>query len=242
MRINHQWRRFMAVGCNHGYWADPTALAGVLQFKDSFKPVTRIHLGDYMDTTSLRSGASYKDHKGNILEDLQDGINFLTDFEPTILFNGNHDIRVWQQLDSTDAPRRAVTSTIVNQVEGLVKKLRCDFEVEHKIYKSIRQIGDTKLLHGFMYNDNAIKDHAAKFGKCIIAHLHKVGMSPASRIDSPVGYCVGYLGDKEKFEYAERRPATFQWSQGFAWGEYSDSECIIYLCERNKEGAWRFPV
>jgi hypothetical protein len=237
--INKQWKKFMAVGCNHGYWADPTALEGALKFKEKFKPTTRIHLGDYLDTTSFRTGAGAKDHAGEIIEDLSVGVDFLTKYEPTILFNGNHDIRIWESLDDANAQRRFAAQEIITKIEKAIGKI--DFERDYNIQKSVRRIGDTNFLHGFMYNENGVRDHAAHFGKCVIAHLHKVAMAPASRIDSPVGYCVGYLGDESKFDYASRRRAVAQWSQGFAWGEYSDKECKVYLDERNKEGAWRLP-
>lgn len=230
----------MAVGCNHGYWADPTALKGVLEFRDRYKPDTRIHLGDYLDTTSFRTGAGAKDHAGDIVEDIAVGVDFLERYEPTLLFNGNHDIRVWESLDDANAQRRFAAQEIIDRVRKAVGKI--DFEEDYDIRKSVRMIGDTAFLHGFMYSDNAIRDHAAHFGKCVLAHLHKVAMAPASRIDSPVGYCTGYLGDETKFDYAARRRAVSQWSQGFAWGEYTHNECIVYLNERTKGGSWRFPV
>lgn len=238
--INKQWKKFMAVGCNHGYWADPSALAGVLEFKAKYKPHTRIHLGDYMDTTSFRTGAGTKDHAGEIVEDLSVGIKFLNDYEPTLLFNGNHDIRIWESLDDVNAHRRFAAQELVKRITKTIGKI--DFEQDYDIRHSVRRIGDTIFTHGFMYNDQGIRDHATHFGKCVIAHLHKVAAVPASRFDGPVGYCVGYLGDGTKFDYAARRKAVSQWSQGFAWGEYSDKECLVWLNERNREGAWRLPV
>lgn len=236
-----KWKKFMAVGCNHGYWADPTALNAVLEFKKKWNPETRIHLGDYLDTTSFRSGAGSKDHAGEVMEDLNRGVEFLERYEPTILFNGNHDIRVWESLDDGNAQRRFAAQEVIKRIEKVLPK-GVDFERDYDIRTSVRVLGDTHFLHGFMYNDNAVRDHAAHFGKCVIAHLHKVASAPASRMDSPVGYCVGYLGDVSKFDYAARRRAVTQWSQGFAWGEYSDKECIVWLNERPKEGEWRLPV
>jgi predicted phosphodiesterase len=237
----NKWKKFMAVGCNHGSWADPTAIAGVLKFKSRWKPDLRIHLGDYMDTTSFRSGAGIKDHIEDIKDDLLKGVEFLTQFEPTLLFNGNHDIRVWESLDDSNAHRRFAAQEIIEKIRKSISK-KTEFVEDYNITTSIRTVGDTNFLHGFMYNDNGVRDHAAHFGKCVIAHLHKVTVAPASRMDSPVGYCVGYLGNEAKFEYATRRRAISQWTHGFAWGEYSDKECIIHLNQRTKEGEWRFPV
>lgn len=230
----------MAVGCNHGYWADPSALKGVLEFRERYKPDTRIHLGDYLDTTSFRSGAGTKDHIGEIIEDLSTGVEFLAKYEPTMLFNGNHDIRVYESLTDSNAQRRFAAQEIVKRIEKTVGRI--DFIRDYHIRTSVRDIGDAKACHGFMYGENAIRDHAAHFGKCMIAHLHKVGSAPASRFDSPVAYCCGYLGKEEEFDYAARRRAVAQWSQGLLWGEYCDTETMIWTYERNREGAWRLPV
>lgn len=238
--INKQWKRFMAVGCNHGYWADKTATDAVLKFKKAWKPDARIHLGDYLDTTSFRAGAGSRDNAGSVVDDAKQGVEFINELEPTLLFNGNHDIRLWESLDDVNAQRRFAATEIINMIRKAVPK-KCDFVEDYDIRTSIREIADTKFLHGFMYSDNGVRDHAAHFGKCVLAHLHKVSAVPASRMDSPVAYCVGYLGDETKFDYAARRRAVSQWSQGFAWGEYSNKECLVWLNERNQEGPWRLP-
>jgi hypothetical protein len=240
-RINHKWKKFMAVGCSHGYWADPTALEAVLKFKKAWKPDMAIHLGDYMDETPWRAGAGDVDNLHNLNLDIEMGLDFLTRFEPNLLFNGNHDIRVWEALDKGDAIRRAKAEDVIQSIHRILPKHTEFVESYNIMSPSVRTIGDTQFLHGVMYSENAVRDHAAHFGKCVFAHLHKVAIAPANRLDSPSGYCVGYLGDINKFSYAVRRRAISQWSQGFAWGEYSDKECIVYLNERNREGEWHLP-
>lgn len=240
--INRQWKKFMAVGCSHGYWADETALDAVLTFKDRYKPDTTIHLGDYIDTTTFRSGANRKEQAGATQRDVECGITFLSQLQPDILFNGNHDIRLWEAADDpTDGKNRDLAQIYIAQIkEALPKKIT--FIESYRIDKSFYKLADTTLAHGFMFSENAIRDHVETYGKCLIAHLHKVGSSPGRTIDSPTGYCVGYLGDIDKFTYAHRKRSTLGWSQGFAWGEYSNDEMMILLSERNKEGKWRLPL
>jgi hypothetical protein len=238
--INQQWKKFMAVGCNHGYWADPTALDAVLKFKERYRPDTAIHLGDYMDVTSFRGGASESDKNTNLREDIEKGTLFIRQYQPTLLFNGNHDIRLWDKLTHHNAIiAQAAQSVVEDILESIPPK--CEFVSTYNVFDSYRTLGDTKFLHGIMYNESAMRDHAEQFGKCVIAHLHKVGSMPGRNVYSPRCYCVGYLGDRDKFKYAERRRATSQWSQGFAWGEYTDSECRVRLEERNQEGEWKLP-
>ena len=43
MNINKGWKRFMAVGCSHGMYADPKAIDGVLKFKERWKPHMTVH-------------------------------------------------------------------------------------------------------------------------------------------------------------------------------------------------------
>lgn len=238
--IIQRWKKFVAVGCNHGYWADPRALTGALAFVKAYQPDTRIHLGDYTDTTSFRTGASMKDHAGDLMEDIGVGIDFLKKYEPTHLLNGNHDIRLWESLNDPNAQRRAIAKEIVGRIEKAVGPIK--FVRDYKIRKSVLTFGDATACHGWMYGENAIRDHAAHFGKCMMAHLHKVASHKASRYGGPTAYCCGYLGDEEKFEYADRRRASSQWSQGLLWGVYSHKDCLIWPYEANREGNWIIPV
>lgn len=235
------WKKFLAIGCNHGYWADPTATAAMLKFAEDWKPHTRIHLGDYVDTTAFRSGArGTNDENTNLAEDMQKGLQFLKDYRPDILFNGNHDIRLWDNLKFHNAIIAQCAQALVKNIYEILPK-KCIFVDHYDIRKSFLKLGDTTFLHGFMYNENAVRDHAEQFGKCVLAHLHRVASAPGRRSDNPQAYCVGYLGDGNKFGYAQRRRAVSQWSQGFAWGEYNEKECRVRLEERNKEGKWRLP-
>jgi len=240
--VNKQWKRFMAVGCNHGYWADPTALEAVLEFKQRWKPHMAIHLGDYVDTTSFRAGAKgTNDENTDLRLDMKMGVDFLTDYQPDILLNGNHDIRLWNAAGHHNAIIAECAQSLIDDIREAVPK-KCLFVDTYNIETSFVQLGDTKFLHGFMYNENGVRDHAEQFGKCVIAHLHRVQSAPGRRSDKPTGYCVGFLGDVSKFKYASNRRGTSQWSQGFAWGEYSDNETIVRLEQRNKEGKWRLPL
>jgi hypothetical protein len=168
-------------------------------------------------------------------------VSFLKDYRPDILFQGNHDDRLWSNAQHHNAIVSSCAQALISDIRAVVPK-KCLWIEHYDIRRSYVQLGDTKFLHGFMYNENAIRDHAEHFGKCVFAHLHRVGSSPGRRVDSPVAYCVGYLGDETKFDYASRRRAISQWQNGFAWGEYSDKECMVWLCARNREGPWRLPI
>jgi len=241
VNVNRSWKRFLAIGCSHGHLADPKALKTVLDFQERWKPHTSIHLGDYVDTAAFRTGAKgTKDETVSLESDLHAGVEFLKLYQPSIVLNGNHDIRLWGAQKAANAIVAECARRLVEDIKNALPK-NCQFVETYDIRKSYVTLGDTKFLHGFMYSENAVRDHAEQFGKCVIAHLHKVVSVPGRRNDRARGYCVGYLGDEDKFGYALNRRATSQWSQGFAYGEYSDRECVVWLVERGTDG-WRLPL
>lgn len=231
----------MAVGCSHGAWADPAATAAVLRFADAWNPHTRIHLGDFLDTTTWRAGCKgTSDERASNQDDLNAGLGFIKKYRPDLLFNGNHEIRVWEHLKHHDAKLAFAAKWTIREIKLAVHK-KCRY-IETYDMESVVRLGDTNFLHGVMYSSNAIQEHAEHFGKSVFAHLHRVGIAHGRNYLRPAGHCVGYLGDTNKFRYAARQRSVSQWSNGFGWGEYSAKECVIWLAERNKIGPWRLPL
>ena len=239
--INSSWKRFTAVGCSHGHLADPLAIKTVLSFNDRWKPHTRIHLGDYVDTAAYRSGAKgTKDEKVSLETDFDAGLSFIRSFDPTHLTNGNHCIRVWKAAKGDNAIVREFSQYLINKIEKAVPK-KCTF-IRTYDTNSFIELGGTKFLHGIWYSEDAVRQHAEHYGKCVIAHLHKVMSVPGRRQDGAKCYCVGFLGEKEKFGYAKLQRSYSQWQQGFGYGEYNDKECVVWLAERNIDGSWKLPL
>jgi len=128
---------------------------------------------------------------------------------------------------------------VIQEIERTAKALKA------RLYpyniRSYVEIGGTKFLHGYMFNVQAIRDHAETYGRCVIGHLHRVGQERARTLDGVSGYCVGMLA-RFDMEYAMTRRATLAWSQGFAFGHYTDHQMTINLCERTKENPWILPL
>lgn len=241
--VVRRWKKWMAVGCNHAKMACPHATQAALDFKRHFEPDKTIHIGDIFDATCWRSGAKgTKDESEDVREDIQAGLLFLDRLEPNLVFLGNHDIRPWEQTESNKAIVRMAAEEFVHQVESFIKDdLKAELVDNYDITRSWRMLGDCLIGHGFMFNENAIRDHAEYHGKsCIIAHLHRQGMEQARAALGATGYCIGYLGDPEKFGYANRNRAKSKWTRGWAYGEYTDSDTIVNLynyekkCPRNQ--------
>jgi hypothetical protein len=243
--IGTKWRKFIAVGCVHGELACKEAQRAVLQFAERWKPETRIDLGDVMDFAAFRGGAKgTSDESRNVAVDFSAGADWLTRFRPTHRCFGNHDDRIAKLTASPNA--------IVAHCAGKVlEDLRRIDEQNKTIVRQYEpdqyfEFGDTKFLHGFYFNEQAIRDHAEAYGRVVIAHLHTPGEAWGRRLDHPTGWCVGTLGEVRRFDYAKTRRATLRWGHGLVFGEYSDKHCAVFLARQECNGGaaedWRLPL
>ena len=238
-----KWKKWMAVGCSHGDQIDPEARKAVLEFKARWKPDTTIHLGDFLDLAAFRSGAirdtNDSDHAANISGDLSEGIEFLHELKPNFILCGNHEARLWKLAASPNALVAHASSLTIQRIEETAQKLKA--KLTPYGIRSFIELGKTKFLHGYMYNVQAIRDHAETYGQCVMAHLHRVGWERARTIAGASGYCVGMLA-RFDMPYADTRRATLAWSQGFAYGHYSEKSITVNLCERKKDQPWILPL
>jgi len=242
MNINRKWKRFIALGCNHGNLADQSALKEVLAFKERWKPDTTMHLGDCYDLAALRTGAKgTSDESVSIMDDFNAGTSFLRDLRPNYFFLGNHSSRLYKLQNHHNAIISHCAGQVIGDINDLAKDLKFKI-IPYDIDMGWRKFGDCDFGHGYMFNMAAIRDHAEMRGKCVIAHLHRVGQEPGRRSDHPVGYCVGALCDISRMDYAKTQRSRTAWSQGFAWGEYCDTETVVRLERRCNSGAWRMPL
>lgn len=224
------WKRFTVAGCSHGHLVDPRAAKAFFDFVREFQPETRMHTGDWCDMTAFRKGAKgTPDERANIALDLSAGKRFIEEYRATHLLNGNHDVRVYKYLDSTNAIEVDAASRIITDMRDLTRKLDCKFMESYDIRKSWFELGDAKVLHGFFYSVSAIRDHAETFGKCIHTHIHRLGQDTGRRIDSPTAYSAGYLANEDLLDYGHTRRQTLAHKQGFAWGVYNDTKSIVNI-------------
>lgn len=232
------WKRFLALGCSHGQYADPESLSEILRFKREFKPHTTMHLGDALDFTAFRAGAKgTKDATERIEFDLDAGLDFIKELRPNVYFLGNHEDRINRFIGHPDAITSYAAAKVMNEVSETCRKMRTQI-VPYDNELGWLRFGDALFGHGYMFNQNAIRDHAETFGKCVFAHLHRTGIERARQRDGAVGYCVGWLGQKQKAGYAKTFRSRLAWNNGYAWGRYSDSQTIIRLEEKHAVNGW----
>ena len=244
--ITKHWKRFLAVGCSHGNHINPIAEAAVLKFRESFKPHTIAHLGDFCDTAALRRGATgSSDESEPIGPDIEAGLAFLRKLRPTIVLVGNHEIRAYHLQSHKNAIVSDCAMNIVSRFQKQMKALKAEY-VEGWSIRDFRMIGNYKIMHGYIFNENACRDHAEAEGNIIFAHTHRAGMAKGRRSDNPTGISVGTLSTIANHDYASARRATHAWSGGLCYGEYCDGERartvpVIYE-QPQTETEWRLPT
>ena len=245
--IVRSWKRFLAVGCSHGHHADQALLKRVLAFKKRWKPTTTIHLGDAIDLACLRAGSEgSSDGAVDPEGDLQDGLSFLSQLEPQLYMFGNHEARLTALMESPKAIVSALAARVYSQIQDRAKAMRCEV-VDYSFQHGWRQYGDALFGHGYMINEQSVRDHAEAVcggtaNKVVIAHLHRVTQAEGRNRAHPTGYCVGWLGMTEAMGYAAQRRATTSWSRGMAFGEFCSDETVVWLAKETKAGDFKLPI
>jgi hypothetical protein len=240
MNINKGWKRFMAVGCSHGMYADPKAIEGVLKFKERWKPHMTVHLGDFVDMTPFMSSAR---GKGDAVEpDIGGGLKFLDQLRPNVVLAGNHEVRLWREAASDDEVYSGYAIRLINDITEHCRKRKALFVEYTGIWQAF-QLANYKFTHGTVYGENAPRDMAEMYGNVIFAHTHKVGRMTGRRDDTPTGISVGTLTRRGAMDYANTRRATFAWSQGMVFGYYTDDKLIPWVHEQpHGQDEWILPV
>lgn len=239
MNLNKSYKRFLAIGCSHGIYADPKAVEAVLKFKKAYKPHKVIHLGDFVDMSPFM-GSSDNGHGDPIKPDLIGGIEFLKQLEPTDVLAGNHEVRLWRDLHSSNQLKAFAAETAIEAIDATILKLHANFYPYNGIWQNMR-LGNFIFTHGTIYNENSARDMAEIYGNVIFAHTHKPSLQTGRRFDQPIGISVGTLTKRGALEYANTRRATLAWGQGFVYGEYTDDKLFPTLFTHDYSEEWKLP-
>jgi predicted phosphodiesterase len=249
MNITREWRRFMAVSCSHGSHADRTALDAVIKARAGWlRPDSgdqMVHLGDFTDTLAWMT--SNEDGEGEpVSEDIALGLQHLEELGVTLALGGNHEVRLWKHLQSSNQIKAYAAAQAIKTLEEGVAAIGAKFVKYKGVYSTVR-LGDGIFTHGTIFNENACRDMAEMYAKggvrkVISGHTHRCGVGMGRRDDNPVGFNPGTLTREECMDYALTRRATLSWSQGFVYGEYCDDEMVAWLHVQPRHATeWRLP-
>jgi hypothetical protein len=204
----------------------------VRRFKADFKPDRHIELGDVLDTACLRSGASgTKDELEPIGPDLNSGLSWIREMEPSDWLIGNHDQRPYELMDHPSAIVSELSKRLVEDMRKAAASVRCKMHEGYDIETSWLTVGDIDFGHGWMYSVNALRDHVEmrRGRNVVIAHLHTPHEFGGRVAGAPKGICVGTGADPRRMGYARRRRQTLTWAHGIAYGEYTDTDSTMHL-------------
>ncbi len=231
-------RRFMAVGCSHGIYADPKAVAAVLAFKKEYHPHTVIHLGDFTDMSAHMGSANGEGDA--IRPDLDGGLDFIRQLGCNVVLEGNHEARLRRDLHSSNQLRVMAAETSLDAINTTCQKQNALYLPYTGVWQCYK-LGNFIFTHGTIYNENSARDMAEMYGNVIFAHTHKPMQQIGRRIDSPIGMSVGTLTRRGAMDYANTRRSTLGWGQGFVYGEYNDNSLYPTLHIHDNADQWHLP-
>jgi predicted phosphodiesterase len=203
----------------HGDERDATAVRLFKQFCGDFKPEIRLHLGDWMNCEAFRSGADEWERRKGLKDDKREAFEFLEWYKPTLLLDGNHDVRLPLYVKHSPGPLADYVQEIRDEVDELLARLKC-VHLPYDKRKGVAKIGKMKAVHGFFAGNNAAKQHAMAFGNCVFGHTHRfstVSVPGAHSGGRAVARGVGCMC-KLDLDYNYKMVDTLSQSQGWAYG------------------------
>ena len=231
--ITHATKKVMAVSCTHGLAIDPDAERAILDFRADFKPDVTLHLGDWMDTAAFMSGKGSDSRTQSIRDDLAAGIDFLRAYEPNVVCCGNHDHRLWKDVNHHDQLRAEAARATVQSLETCISLLNARFVPYTGALDAAGwiKIGPIIFGHGVMYNEQAARDHAEAFAAyadhVVFGHTHRIMQQSGRTMRPTMGYSIGCACNKPMMEYAKGRRATMAWQHALLEGEIKgDDACL----------------
>lgn len=240
--VVRKWRRVVASGCSHGDLIDPIRRAEVLAFKQRFKPERTFELGDVVDTAAFRHGArGSRDETTPIQPDKMAAVSWLEEYEPDRVAWGNHCWRLVEWMGHHNAIVSAAAGGVWNELQHTVAKLKAQtrpYHIQHGWFHE----GGVFWGHGYMFNQNAVRDHAEMLGgRVVMAHLHTPEQVPGRVIGAGSSFCVGTLADVDKMTYADRNRSKVRWGAGVVFGEMCETESVLWLASAKPGEPLRFP-
>lgn len=200
----------------------------MLKARAAFAPHFTFHLGDFIDTTGWRSGARNAELADDYRGDISTGLVHLDQLQPQLVLCGNHEARLWRERSNPDGRIAGLADELISVVRRSVVNAGAEFVEYDGVFQG-RMLGDYLLTHGTIYNVNACRDMAERYGNVIFGHTHTAGISQGRNANPAQGINIGTLTDQRLMTYAHNRPQTFAWRQAWVFGEYCADEMIPQL-------------
>jgi len=234
-----KWIRFVYLPDVHGDNVNRDAWSVVMQFIEDFQPTRRVMGGDVMDLRPIRKGASAEERAESMEPDFDISMSLLRDVMPTDWCLGNHDDRLWDLARNDVGPLGDLGRYMVKRIETWCKSENIELYPYH-IAKRCSLGSKLFATHGYFHGMHTAHKTAQTYPGCtLVGHRHSVDYYKAPSLDHREAYLCGCLC-KTFQEYNKKRAATFQHVNGFAWGEYRESDGMFDVSiAQERFGEWR---
>jgi predicted phosphodiesterase len=211
----------MLVTDSHGEGICHKTAKAILNRKRDLKPDIIIHMGDAWDYKSIRRGASPEEKAMSMLDDFDMGCDFLLfkGRQKNYFLWGNHDWRLYDVADGSDAPRSDAANMIIDKTNYLFRKFKVK-TTPFDARNGVLRLGKLAFIHGYCHAQNAAKQHAETYGgtaKIVFAgDLHTDLYWRSISVDPVECYHVPCCTGLDP-EYARRHRSKLRHCTG--WGE-----------------------
>jgi hypothetical protein len=227
-------RRWVACSDSHGQFINRDCAAAFLRFVEDYRPHVKMHLGDWNDQTAFMGKAitapGGQEACEPIADDMAAGVEFIKEYRPRYLWQGNHDHRPYKFLSHPNQMVRTAAQTVVADMERFAKSIRAELIPYHGVHdaRSWRTLGGTAFGHGFMHGLSACEQHVWLLrAPCVFGHTHRVDQRSARTLGGMIGRTIGCMADIDRLTYAHASQSTAGWRNAWAYGEYSNNWCTV---------------
>lgn len=213
-------KKFLICSDIHGNHMDERAANACLAFTKDFNPEIRVIAGDLWDFAAIRKGASEDERKQSMREDYDAGAGFARTFfrggRDNHLMLGNHCVRAWDLLESTDGTKRDLGEMMVADIKALAKQCKADL-IPYDSRDGVLSIGHLNVVHGYHTGASACASHSRIYGNVVFGHIHSIESFQTPGLKQQEARSIGCLCDLNP-GYANRKTGKLRWAHGFAYG------------------------
>lgn len=213
----------------HGDKQDGRAVRLFRAHVDDVGPSIRGFGGDVWDFRAWRVGASEKEKRDRVRRDFDAGMTFLKWYRPTFITLGNHDARLWDQVEN-DGPMADFCETLVDEFRDLCRANGTRV-LPYDKRRGIFRVGRMKFAHGFFDGRCAAERMGQAYGSILFGHGHAIDVASTPADHRRAARMVGCLCRLD-FPYNRKHVNSLRQAHGWAYGPlYPDGTYQAFQAE-----------
>lgn len=212
--------KFLVCSDIHGSEKSERATEACLSFCRDFKPDVRVIAGDLWDFASIRKGAGEDERKLSMRDDFDAGAGFARQFfkggRENHLMLGNHDVRVWDLLESTDGAKADCAQMMIDSIKALAAQCKATLW-PYDSRDGVLKLGQLNVVHGYHTGAAACAHHSRIYGNVLFGHVHSIESFQTPGLKQQEARAIGCLCSLNP-NYANRKTGKLRWANGWAYG------------------------